>query len=322
MWKSTGQDDVAYCVFLFPCFTSDDTLHAHYTPSFFCLVPISSVPMNVDFVLHRNGEWTMLMLGESVFSILIVDIPNESLDFYKTFYFSLLTIVLMQYLHFRSQPHHADHHAMRRSKNAGICWTLFQNIYSFALVSLGAAFTIFLTVFANEEGDDDAASCLRWLAETDAQAESEIVNYPLCRRWLAVGGEAKFDADTLKERAAHLFSGSLAMIFFSLDCMTILHLGIKESQERCVCKETRKKNSKGMVLLVLRIGLIVFCATLSQWMTEPQDLAGIGVACVLGQLLLRKLGGVYLSPNQVHAEPDASRPNVTRARAEQSEEHS
>jgi hypothetical protein len=282
----------------------DNILHAHYTPCFF-LDPLSSVPMNVDFALHRNGEWTMLMLGESVFSILIVDIPLESLDFYKTFYFSLLTIVLMQYLHFRSQPSHADHHAMRRSKNAGIFWTLFQNVYSFALVSLGTAFTIFLTVFANED-DDDASSCLRWLAETDAQVGSEIVGYPLCRRWLAAGEEAKYDADKLKERAAHLFSGSLAVIFFCLDCMTILHLGMKESQERCVCKETKKKNSKGMFLLVLRTGLIVFCATLSQWMTEPQDLAGVGVACVLGQLLLRKLGGVYLSPNQVHAEPDAS----------------
>lgn len=283
----------------------------------------SSVPMNIDFVLHRNGEWIMLMLGESVFSILIVDIPNESLDFYKTFYFSLLTIVLMQYLHFRSQPDHADHHAMRRSKNSGMSWSLFQIAYSFALVALGAAFTIFLTVFANEENNDDATSCRRWLAETDTQAEVDTtVGYPLCRRWLAGGEEAKYDADTLKERAAHLFSGSLAIIFFCLDCMTILHLGIKESQERCVCKETKKKNCKGMFLLVLRLGLIAFCATLSQWLTEPQDLAGICVACVLCQLLLRKLGGAYLSSNQVHVEPDASWPNVTHARAAQTDEHS
>jgi hypothetical protein len=221
--------------------------------------------MNVDFALHRNGEWIMLMLGESVFSILIVDIPNESFEFYETFYFSLLTIILMQYLHFRSQPHHADHHAMRRSKNAGVSWSLFQNIYSFALVSLGAAFTIFLTVFANEEVDDDAASCLRWLAET----ENETVGYPLCRRWLAAGGEAKYDAETLKERAAHLFSGSLAIIFFCLDCMTILHLGIKESQERCVCKAAQKKNCTGIFLLVLRIGLIVFARQYASGHAEP-----------------------------------------------------
>jgi hypothetical protein len=287
-----------------------------------CLDPLSSVPMNVDFTLHRSGEWTMLMLGESVFSILIVEIPSESFESNATFYCSLLTIILMQYLHFRSQPNHADQHAMRRAKNAGICWSLFQNVYSFALVSLGAAFTIFLTVFANEEVDDAATSCRRWLAETDTQAETTVGSYPLCRRWLAGGEEAKYDADTLKERAAHLFSGSLAIIFFCLDCMTMLHLGIKESQERCVCKRTKKKNSKGMFLLGLRVGLIVFCATLSQWVTEPDVLAGIGVACVLCQLLLRKLGDVYLSPNQVHGEPDASWPNVTHARADLSEEHS
>jgi hypothetical protein len=242
----------------------------------------------------------MLMLGESVFSILIVEIPDNNSAFYATFYEGLLTVVLLQYLHFRSQPDHADHHAMRRSKNAGILWHLLQNAYSLALVSLGSAFTIFLTVFSSEEVEDDATSCRRWLA---GDAET-VVDGPLCRRWLAGGGEAKYDADTLKERAAHLFSGSLVIIFFCLDCMTILHLGVKESQERCVCKNSKKKNGKGLFLICLRVGLIVFCATLSQWLTEPEDLAGIGVACVLGQLVLRKLGGMFLSHNQVvHAEP-------------------
>jgi hypothetical protein len=120
------------------------------------------------------------------------------------------------------------------------------------------------------------------------------------------GGDAKYDADTLKERAAHLFSGSLAIIFFCLDCMTILHLGIKESQERCVCQETKKKTGKGLFLISLRLGWIACCATLSQWLTEPEALAGIGVACVLCQLVLRKLGGMYLQHHhhhQVHAEP-------------------
>jgi hypothetical protein len=42
--------------------------------------------MNIDFTLHRNGEWTMLMLGESVFSILIVDTPDNNVEF--TFYIS------------------------------------------------------------------------------------------------------------------------------------------------------------------------------------------------------------------------------------------
>ena len=34
-------------------------------------------PMNVGFYIHRVGEFTMLMLGESVFSLVIVDVPND-----------------------------------------------------------------------------------------------------------------------------------------------------------------------------------------------------------------------------------------------------
>ena len=30
-----------------------------------------SVPMNIDYAIHRYGEWTMLMLGESVLSLLV-----------------------------------------------------------------------------------------------------------------------------------------------------------------------------------------------------------------------------------------------------------
>ena len=32
------------------------------------------IPMNVSFYIHRVGEWTLLMLGECVFSLVIVPI--------------------------------------------------------------------------------------------------------------------------------------------------------------------------------------------------------------------------------------------------------
>jgi hypothetical protein len=81
--------------------------------------------------------------------------------------------------------------------------------------------------------------------------------------------DAAFEANTLKERSTRLFSGSLATIFFCLDSITILHLGIKESQERCVCKAAQKKNCKGIFLLVLRIGLIVFARQYASGHAEP-----------------------------------------------------
>jgi low temperature requirement protein LtrA len=224
--------------------------------------------------MHRFAEWIMLMLGESVFSILIVYVPDKGHDFYTTFYCSLLTTVLLQRLHFKSQPDRAEHHASRRNKNAGIVWILLQQVYSLALISLGAAFTFFLTLFTPGEE--------RRLEERMLAGDPYI-------------------SDDLQTRGAHMFSGALAIIFFSLDAMIILHLGIKESQHRCVCKHTNAKNVKGIILLAFRFGLLVLTATLSQWEQEPDRLAMIGLALVLVQLLLRRLGGKYLSHNQVHA---------------------
>lgn len=213
---------------------------------------------------------------------------------YHLLFVGLLTVILLQYLHFRSQPSHADEHAMRRSKNAGMLWSNFQMVYSLVLVMLGASFTIFLTVFGSEGSSEEPLSCRRWLAEAAVTGDED----PACRRWLAGGGDDSEDPDAIKQQAAHLFSGSLALIFFCLDCMTMLHLGWDESKDRCVLKETSAFNVIGFVLLSLRAAVLVFVATLSQWETEPDRLAFIGVMCVLLQLLLRKLGAMYLSHGQ------------------------
>jgi hypothetical protein len=125
---------------------------------------------------------------------------------------------------------------------------------------------------------------------------------------------------------ANLYSASLAIIFFCLDVMTLLHLGIKESKNRCICRQHKRKNLKGISLIILRLGMLGFTATMGLWTTDPANLAVLGVVCVAVQLMLRKLGGQFLSHAQVHAlnpdipededsDADASWPNVTHARA-------
>lgn len=210
----------------------------------------------------------MLMLGESILSLLIIYVPDENGNFYTTFFGGVLTVILLQYLHFRSQPHDPKWHAMRRHKNAGISWSVLNQIYSFAFVILGAAFTSFLT------------------ASSDNNIGSRLV--------------ASAESPDTKKATAHLFSGSLGVIFACLDIMTVLHLGLKESHDRCVCEQTKRKNVKGIFLVFIRFGVIVFIATLSQWESEPETLTLAAVACVLFQLLMRKLGGKYLSHSQVH----------------------
>lgn len=83
--------------------------------------PVRSLfPPVCSLACEHSNVRIMLMLGESVFSLLIVA-PLEDPDYYTSFFCSLLTVILLQYLHFKSQPEAADHHAMRRSKNA-VCY--------------------------------------------------------------------------------------------------------------------------------------------------------------------------------------------------------
>lgn len=53
--------------------------------------------------IHRYGcDWIMLMFGGSVFSLVIVDVPEESRDFFFTFYCGVFTVVLLCFLHFHT----------------------------------------------------------------------------------------------------------------------------------------------------------------------------------------------------------------------------
>ena len=241
--------------------------------------------MNVGFTVHRYGEFIMLMLGESIFSLLIVFLPEQDLRFYVAFLGGILSVTLLQYLHFRSQPHDAESHAMRRSKNAGVLWALFMQAYAFSLVTLGATFTIFLTFFLMSSPD---------------------------RR---LAGASFLDPNQHLSRAGHLFSASLTTVFVCLDAMNILHIGVQESSARCHCSAGKGKNVKGILIVAAKGVLTITTATLSQWLHQPEEFACAGVVCVMMQLLLRRLGVSYLRRSRSNEIQVNHWPNTTEARA-------
>ena len=225
----------------------------------------------------------MLMLGESIFSLLIVYVGKEGDSFYTVFYCGILTVIFLQLLHFQSQPHEADSHASRRSKNAGILWSWCQHIYSLALVLLGAAFTFFLTF------------------------SDDMLYYDGRRRNLA--GSASVLTGEEIETAAHLFCGSLAVVFFSLEIMSFLHLGFRESRDRCDLEGG--KNYAGILLVAFKVGVVVFTATLSQWETNPETLTIIALCTVISQLGMRRLCSTFLSHHGTHCDTAAHQSSTT-----------
>lgn len=173
-------------------------------------------------------------------------------------------------------------------------WKVFFSCYSASLIALGSAFTLFVSSFSYSSASSESES---------APSENQTVDDDNHRmRHLAGGGGGMtYPPDDMVQRAAYLFSASLALVFLCLDVMSLMHIGFEQSQRRCYCKKTRAANTNGIILIVVRSGLIVFCATLGVWCGgDVEVLSGLGLAVTVIQLGMRRLGHTYLSEEAEH----------------------
>lgn len=244
--------------------------------------------MNINFVIHRFGEWTMLMLGESVLSLLVVDV-SETSQYYKTLFSGIVSITLLEYLHFRSQPHLPEDHAMRRSKEAGITFHYLMTFYSMALVALGTSYKMLLYEVNKEKTYSTVAA-------DDTEHRRSLFPAGLSRL-LAAGAEgsaSEYDPNR-RQNVAHWFCISMALVWFCSDAMILVHRGIKDNLSRCRLQTSGKLIATGLVLS--RVGLIAWMGTLSQYVTEPEKLAFIGFVGIVLQVVLRFGGSIAFDAN-------------------------
>lgn len=100
------------------------------------------VPIHAEYVSHRYMEFTMLMLGESVLSLLIVKIvPIE--DYYYTFIAGVISIILLTNMHLSSQPHHGESQALFRRERR-FPYMVINKVYCACLVTVGVGFKLLL----------------------------------------------------------------------------------------------------------------------------------------------------------------------------------
>jgi len=227
------------------------------------------------------------MLGETVLSLLIIDL-SDRFDYFVTFFIGVVSIILLEYLHFRSQPHDPNEHAIRRDKTAGVIFNVMMSIYSVSLVILGTSYKMLLyeNVYAADGAD-------------------RRMLFPMVSRLLAGGESAalRFDTEDRRQYIAHFFSGSMALVFFSIDATAINHRGLVASMGRCECKDSHTTRYWVVFLVFIRVLLIGFIATLSQYTTSPDTLAFVGLCGILAQLVLRVLGS-FAFPVDQEAEED------------------
>ena len=239
-------------------------------------------------MIRRYGEWVMLMLGEGVLSLLLVDIVHSA-DYYITFIAGLISIVLLQYLHYQSQPSDPNLHAYRRSAVSAFLFFWLMQVYSLALIVFGACYKMLLYEFVyqdqNETGYDGTR--IRGLIFNG------LIHRP---RFLAGTSDSstllsQLDTEERQQRIAHFFSGSLALIFFCLDAISLAHRGMGEQWKRCKeCEGTKLQKFLCWFLVLCRLLTIAFVASLSQFVTDPTHISLIGVTVVVTQLCIRFVG--------------------------------
>ena len=69
------------------------------------------VPTNINFLIHRYGEFVMLMMGEGVLSLLIVETADVA-EYYVIVISGLLTMIFIFTLKTESEPMDISKHAL------------------------------------------------------------------------------------------------------------------------------------------------------------------------------------------------------------------
>jgi len=219
-----------------------------------------NVPMNIEYIIHRFGELVMLLLGESILSILIVESTN-SVRYHVTFFAGIVSIVLLQFCHYKYQPHSPNTHAFRRSIRGGSIYYVLIMIYAHALVAVGTSYKMFLSQYAYE--DNLKNKRMRHLVTT------------LLSRYLAgAADEMKFSTVELKQAVANMFCISMVAVWVCLEGMWITHNGTTKYFAYL-------KTRHGFCLGMLRLLLIVLMGSISSYTIEPErvTLVGLGLIC-------------------------------------------
>jgi hypothetical protein len=108
-----------------------------------------SVPMNVEFSAHRKGEFCMLMLGESIISIIIVPLHNSA-NFFATYCLSYFLVATICLLHFSCYPTNPNEHALRRSSMRALILNFMESMQAMTLIMTGVGFKVTLVATEGE----------------------------------------------------------------------------------------------------------------------------------------------------------------------------
>lgn len=127
----------------------------------------TSLPVNVEFTIHRINEFMMLMLGETVLQLVIApteDVRPNVFD-YTTLGAGFVICVCMMYTFNVTEPHDANHHVFRRSAIASILYKYLFTVkaWSVLMVGIGIKMCLYNSKVSGLRGAAGEGRCCRTL---------------------------------------------------------------------------------------------------------------------------------------------------------------
>ena len=237
----------------------------------------------------------MLMFGESIMSLLIVEGDNESWNHNLKFYAGILSVSFLAQLHFKSEPGHDEDHALSRSRSSNYLYTAWLvPVYSMALIATGVCYKMFLYNYMKKYTQDDA-------------------NYDSNHRNLGGGNNAGNDyaatddhtndnsyyeqLEELEQHTADLFGRSLALVMICTDVNLLLHQG-----KQTMWDHIRAMPRSRITLWILcKVSLLLVVATVSYFQNNPHVLALLGFGAILCQHVLGRTFRAWQQENKISA---------------------
>ena len=283
-----------------------------------------NVPSNIDFMIHRYGEWTMLMLGEAVLSLLIVD-TTESTKYYVVAGVGVLTVILLQAVKFESEPSHAEGHALWRNLNWGVAYAMLVQLLSMGLIAFGVSYKVMLksihkerekkanygSDYGSDYGESKGSYEYGDTKESGGYDTGDKAGYEDDEANEYKASEGDYDGSYPESRhrflapsvsttdlaSAALFSGALTIVLIALECMTNSHINTHDSLSHFLHPGQWIHEAGGKVkfaLFLFKVGLILLTATLSLWLTEPNQVAVAGFFIVAAFAVARIVWWNYI----------------------------
>jgi hypothetical protein len=179
----------------------------------------SGVPMNVSYVIHRVGEFAMLMIGETVLSLLVVVMANASKN-YLMFGTGMLVACNLHFHHFSTYPPDPSKHVLHKGtfdyrSLSYICIMIY--LYPFCLILIGVC----LKVLLKKADYGLVYDYTNWTLAIGICAEYCFINFFVYIHDRSLGKEARWNPFKTKETIKRFLK---ALLLKGATCVMVLVL--------------------------------------------------------------------------------------------------